>query len=81
MKDELEVSVIKPDAKIYTIQASSVSSTNENGKFDILKSHANFISLVKDYAQIVQNGKTTRLEFGTGVLHCKNNQIKLFVGI
>jgi len=83
MSDEqLTVEVFSPTKLIFTGSALIVSSNNATGKFDILPQHANFVSLIKDYLIIRTNtDDSQQIDLDTGVLHCENNAVKVFVNI
>jgi F0F1-type ATP synthase epsilon subunit len=76
------VQVFSPAKILFTGSAVAVTSLNEKGRFDVLPFHANFISIVKKYLIIHPDRKNRqKIDIKTGVLHCKNNVVKVFVDI
>ncbi len=67
---------------LYQGEIDSLTSVNQKGKFDVLKEHANFISLIKDYILIKDlKGKDYRLNIGQGLMKVLDNQINIYLGI
>ncbi|NTU46081.1 hypothetical protein HGA88_00450 [Candidatus Roizmanbacteria bacterium] len=80
-KVELTVFVRTPEAVVFEGNAASVSSWNQQGRFDILTYHENFITLISQYVE-VQVGKVThKWEVSHGVIKAENNTIKIFLGL
>ncbi|MEX0617056.1 MAG: hypothetical protein WD231_04595 [Candidatus Woykebacteria bacterium] len=84
-KNELDVSILwhsftrDPD---YKGKASSISTQNDLGPFDVLPQHANLISLIKDRIIVrTVDGKGVNYQFRNGVLEVSNNVVKIFLGI
>jgi len=50
----LHVRIISPQALLLDTEASSVSSKNADGAFDILAEHANFITMVENQPIIIK---------------------------
>lgn len=67
---------------IYDGEVDSLTSVNEAGKFDILRKHANFISLIKDYI-IIRDLKGTKREIkiGQGIMKILDNKVNIYLGI
>ena len=67
---------------LYQGEIDSLTSVNQKGKFDVLREHANFISLIKDYILKKDlKGKDYRLNIGQGLMKVLNNQINIYLGI
>ena len=78
----ISVQILSPSKVLFAGSAVALTSLNEKGRFDILPHHANFISIVKEYLIVHPNRKSKqKIEIKTGVLHCKNNVINVFVDI
>jgi F0F1-type ATP synthase epsilon subunit len=78
----LTVQVLSPTSVLYAGSALAVTSFNDQGRFDILALHANFISLVKKAVIIrTEKQRSQKIALDFGVLHCHNNQVKVFVGL
>lgn len=59
----------------------SLTSVNEQGPFDILPMHSNFISLIREKIELKKNGKTETIAINTGVLKATDNKINIFLEI
>lgn len=63
-------------------KATSITSINDKGEFDILSQHANFISLIKNYVIFNKGMKSEqKFEIGTGVLRNKGNEVEIFLNV
>lgn len=63
-------------------EASSVSSINTAGLFDILHEHANFISLIKKRLSIIEaSGKKTEFNVDSGVIQVLNDKVNVYLGL
>ncbi len=81
-KEPLDVLIRSKNKIYYKGKASSISSVNDDGPFDVLSAHTNFISLVKDFV-IIDFDKDTRKDFkiDRGVLKVSANKVEGFIGI
>lgn len=67
---------------IFDGEVSFVTSVNEEGEFDILPQHANFISLLKDkiiYKPLKDDVR--ELKFDSALLRMKKNDLEVYLGI
>ena len=78
----LDVEILNQEDILYKGSASAVTSYNEDGKFDILPNHTNFISIIKNNI-IIHRDKKDRKEINIkrGVLRCMQNKVNVFLGI
>lgn len=82
MAGDLSVTIINAEKTIYEGSARAVSSTNEQGPFDVLPMHTNFISIIKDFLIIHQTtGEKKEMKIEGGVLRAFENRIQVFLGI
>jgi F0F1-type ATP synthase epsilon subunit len=66
----------------YSAIAFAVTSENSVGPFDILPTHANFITQVFNKIFIRTEGKEDKnFEFKSGVLEVSDNKVNIFLGI
>ena len=74
---------MSPKQIFYNGPAQSVSSTNSQGKFDILPSHANFISLVQNEPIIVRpkNQQPQTYKFPLAIIYSSNDQVNIYTDI
>ncbi len=76
-----QVTIMTREEILYSGLAENVTSINDTGEFDVLKLHANFISLIKDMIVIRQtDGKVKEFAVNFGVMHVKDNVIDVFMG-
>lgn len=79
---KLEVTVKSPVSLVYQGQAVAMTLMNENGKFDILPMHENFISLVKDSIIIYETpDKQKEIKIEEGIAKVFENTVDIFIGI
>lgn len=76
----LHVRIISPQQLILDTQASSVSSKNSQGNFDILPSHANFITLIEDSPIVIriEGQKPLVFKFPLAIIINKENKIDVY---
>lgn len=81
--DKLQVRVISPTVKLFEGDASSVSSLNSSGKFDILPQHANFITLVEKSPIEIRklDGQFIKFNFDLAIIYASSNIVKIFTNI
>ena len=79
----LQVRIISPKKLIYTGHASSISSVNSAGKFDILSDHANFITLIKGTPiQLIRiSGEKLTFSFNLAIILAVNNVVTIYSDI
>jgi F0F1-type ATP synthase epsilon subunit len=67
---------------VFEGEVDSVTSFNEEGKFDILAQHANFISLIKKSLTIRDAaGKLREIKVDNALLRMKENQVEVYLGV
>lgn len=76
----LNVKILTPKQTVFEGQALSVSSTNSVGKFDILPSHANFITLVENQSIEIQdmNRQMQTFQFSQAIIYNVSNKVSIF---
>lgn len=79
----LHVRIISPQQLILDTEASSVSSKNLQGSFDILAQHANFITLVENSPIVVRIPKQKPLifKFPLAILITASNKVDIYTYI
>ena len=79
-----QLSVIIRDRKgvVWEGEALVVSSINSVGPFDVLASHANFISIIKNRIVVTKTDKTKQ-EFNvdSGVMQERENKVMVYLGV
>lgn len=67
---------------LYDGEVISVSSVNERGPFDVLRQHAQFISLITDDLVIRKpDGTTQVIALNNGIMRVRENSIEVYIGI
>ncbi len=80
--DQLHISIQNKDGIVEEDTANAITSTNNNGVFDILPDHANFITLIKKYL-IIHNSldEKKEIKFTEGVLEVQKNNVNIYLDI
>lgn len=66
---------------IFEGEATSVSSINESGPFDILGLHENFICIIKDKLSYRQNKQNVEIKIDSGVMKVNRNKVYIYLGV
>jgi F0F1-type ATP synthase epsilon subunit len=79
----LEVKIISPRRLIFQGPATSVSSKNSVGDFDILPEHANFIGLVENQTIVIRKpDKTSQtFSFPLAIIYQSQNKVIIYTDI
>ena len=81
-KQSLHVRIRSAQKLIWEGDATSLSSVNSNGAFDVLPNHARFISIIEDQPIIVQTvNERKKFSFERTVLSVMDNVVSVYVGI
>ena len=80
MGDLILVRVDSPEKSIFEGKAKSVSSTNSQGKFDILPFHAGFLTLIEEEPIIIRTAenKEVKLKFDRAVIYNRDNVVSVY---
>ncbi|MBN1162160.1 hypothetical protein JXA34_00250 [Patescibacteria group bacterium] len=67
---------------MYEDTAATVTSVNEQGEFDVLPQHTNFITLIKDYV-IIDKGRESEKKFDIdkGLLSAILDEVNVYIGL
>lgn len=78
----LKVVVRNRQGILFDGEATSVSSVNKVGPFDILPEHINFVSMInKKFTVRAADGRTINLSMDKGVVWVEENTVKVFIGM
>lgn len=79
----LHVRILSPQQLFLDTLASSVSSKNLSGSFDILPQHANFITVVENQPIVVRINKQKPItfQFPLAIIYTTNNQVNIYTYI
>jgi len=80
--NKITVSIKNKKEQLFLGEASSITSKNDRGIFDILPFHVNFITLIYDFIVIDRNLNTEkRFEMENGILYTLGNKIDIYIGL
>ena len=78
----LKVKIWDTSDVVFEGEADRVSSFNEMGSFDVLKMHANFISIIRHKLTLYRHGKIVKeFDIGQAVIKVKHDIVHIFLGI
>ena len=82
IKGTLDVTMKSRKKKFFEGKAESVTSNNDDGVFNVLPQHANFITMIKDFVKIgLENGDTKDFEITNGVLRVYEGKVDIFLTV
>lgn len=78
---ELAVSIVSADENVFDGTVYMLTSINEDGEFDVLPLHTNFITLIKDKIILHQTKKEKKeITITNGVLKVAENRVNIILG-
>ena len=79
---EIQISAAT-EGLLWKGRATSLSSENSQGPFDLLGEHANFVTIVREKPIIIRQDKNIikKLTPRTAVIYVKGNSVKVYTGI
>jgi F0F1-type ATP synthase epsilon subunit len=81
-KGKVKLSVVTRQSVLFDGEVETVSSVNDNGEFDVLEKHTNFISLVKDKIVIYTfEGEKQEMKIKEGLMRVVKDEVKVFLGL
>jgi len=66
---------------LFDGEVESVTSYNEEGRFDILAQHANFISLIQKKLIIKDFQGVKEIDVSNALLRMRENKVEVYLGI
>ena len=81
--DKISIEIKNSEAILFSGEAKSLSSINEQGPFDILPFHANFFSIIREKITIIgHNDEKTEISIkDNGIMRAMENKVSIFLGI
>ena len=72
---------MSPDAVVWQGTASSLSSTNSEGAFDIMPDHARFMTIIDKTPIVIhkEDGTDSPFTFDTALLFFHDNVAKIYI--
>jgi F0F1-type ATP synthase epsilon subunit len=81
-KEIIHVTVRNRNQVLFNGDATSVTSKNDTGSFDVLAEHSNFISLIQSPLIIRKtNGEKQEVTFKNGLLKVKDNSVHCYIDL
>jgi F0F1-type ATP synthase epsilon subunit len=78
----LQLHVRAPEKVIYEGEARAISSVNQDGPFDVLSAHENFITIIQDYLVIYDaNNQKQETAVEKGVIRVRENNVEVYLGV
>lgn len=78
----IAVSIKSLKKSYFDGKATTLTSLNETGEFDILSEHANLISLIRNYITIDKGLKSEqKFMISNGILRVKENKVEVFLEV
>ena len=79
---KVHLSVLSRKEILFEAEVETVSSVNDNGNFDVLEQHTNFISLIKDKLVIrTIGGEEKVMKIKDGIMRVYKDQVSVFLGL
>lgn len=67
---------------LYQGNALAITTRNERGKLDVLPEHANFISIIDEFVDIIRDdNKILKIPVTRGILKIYDNEARIYLGI
>lgn len=77
----INVLILSRGGVLYKGLVKSLTSVNEEGRFDVLPHHANFISLIKDFLILRElNGSEKEFKIESGILRVTDKTADVYLG-
>ena len=78
----LSITIRTREKVLFSGQAKALTSINEDGLFDVLPQHSNFISIIKDYVTVLKEDNTTlKFDLSSAIMQVTGDIVNIFVGI
>lgn len=78
----LTLQVRNREGVVFQGEVKNLSSINDDGKFDVLSHHTNFISLINNKLILRLSDNTERvINFDRGVMRVIGNNVDVFLGV
>lgn len=82
LSKELNVTILNTEKTLFEGVATSVTSQNVSGSFDVLPFHTNFISIIQKKIFLkLPSGEKKEFEVESGVMRVFENNVEIFLGI
>lgn len=80
-KTYLKLVILNLDSVLYDDYVKAISTFNDNGQFDVLYMHENFISIIKKTIYIFRiDGVEEKIDIDEGIMKVMGNKVQIFLG-
>lgn len=76
----IKVIIRQKDGILWEGEATSLSSINQVGPFDILPEHSHFVGLIEQYVLVRQNKIEKKWPIDHGILSVKDGIVEVYLG-
>lgn len=82
-QEQIYVRILSPQKMLFSAPALSVSSKNQQGNFDILPQHANFISMIENQPIVVRqaNKPPVTFKFPLAIIYVTGGKVNIYTNI
>ncbi len=78
----IQLIVRQREKVLFEGEAKAFSSFNGNGEFDVLATHANFVSIINESYTIHKlDGNKDEVKIKEGIIRVRKNKISVYLGI
>lgn len=79
-RETISVVIRKKDGVVWQGAASSLTSTNTVGTFDILPEHTHFVGLIEQYVIVRVEKQEKKWSIERGILSVKDGVVEAYLG-
>lgn len=81
MTPTISVTIKNRESILFDGQVTAVSSFNDLGLFDVLSTHENFISIVKDKIILHNYNTQKEIKIIQGIMKVKNSKVDIYLDV
>lgn len=79
---KLYLKILTRKGTIFNQEIESLTSYNDTGRFDVLREHAQFISIIKNKVIArLKDGKDQQIPVDNAIMRVKGEVVEVFLGI
>jgi F0F1-type ATP synthase epsilon subunit len=80
--ERLKVEIYSTDKLVYSGEAFSLSAESEQGVFDVLPMHTNFVAILKNGISVnASDGKKYEFSSESSIIRVAANEVFIFLGV
>lgn len=83
IKENLDIEIRSSQKTIWIGRAKAVTSHNSQGEFDILPSHANFITIIQKRPILIHTSKkeVKKYNFESAIIYAHDNKVYIYTEV